>query len=256
MRKDISLNFDWMFKPDFKEEYIKNDYSLEGFTPVLIPHTVKELPFNNFNEKDYQFVSSYKKILILPEETKGQRLFLHFGAVMTTAEIYLNEEKIFVHEGGFTPFDVEITDYVSFESPNNLFVKVDSHEIKDVPPFGFVVDYLCYGGIYREVSLNIRPKNYIENIFIRTLEAPSLLESSMVIDLDIVMSDDTEKDYDLDIAIFNQGNSVLTKKITQKFAKRYRTQGTVDEIIRWDLDNPKLYDLQITVYENEVLIDQ
>lgn len=256
MRKDFGLNFDWMYKPDFKEEYIKNDFPLDEFTSIMIPHTNKEIPYNNFNEKDYQFVSSYKRILNIPEEAKNNRLFLHFGAIMTTAEVYLNEKKIFFHEGGFTPFDIEITDFVSYDTANYLFVKVDSHEIKDVPPFGFVVDYLCYGGIYREVSLNVRPMNYIENVFIRTLEAPSLSESSMVIDLDIVMSDDAEKEYDIDISIFDQGNRVLSKNINLKFSKRHRTNGTVDEIIRWDLDNPKLYDLQITVNSDNVILDQ
>jgi len=118
MRKETGFNFDWYYKPDFNEDFIKNDCSLEGFEQVMIPHTNKELPYNNFNEKDYQFISSYKKSFDLTEDLKGNRLFLRFGAVMTTAEIYLNEQKIMFHEGGFTPFEVEITNQVSFANTN------------------------------------------------------------------------------------------------------------------------------------------
>lgn len=256
MRRDISLNFDWMYKPEFQEDYIKNDYPMTDFIKVMLPHTNKELPYNNFNEKDYQFISSYKHSFSVPDEAREERIFLHFGAVMTVAEVYLNEELICVHEGGYTPFEVEITDKVSFDSENNLFVKVDSHEIKDIPPFGYVVDYLTYGGIYREVTLKIRPKNYIENLFVRTLEAPSLSENSMIIDIDVVLSDPEEKDYQIDITILDQNFPVQSKTISQKFGKSYRFQGQVDEITRWDIDNPKLYQVEIKVVSNQEFIDQ
>ena len=256
MRKDIGLNYEWFYKPDYHEDYLKNDASLEGFNQVMIPHTNMELPYNNFNEKDYQFISSYKKVLQIPEEAKGNRLFLNFGAVMTTAEVYLNEQKIAFHEGGFTPFDVEITDLVAYDTPNNLFVKVDSHEIKDIPPFGNVVDYLCYGGIYREVSLKIRPKLYIEHIHIRTLEAPSLAEDSMVIDVDLTLSDDKLDDYSIEVNIYDGSKKVLSNTVHANFGKTHRFQGQVDEIARWDIENPKLYQFEAILKIKDVELDK
>ena len=46
-----------------------------------------------------------------------------------------------------------------------LAVDVDSTERADIPPFGYEIDYLTFGGIYREVSLRIVPPTFIENIF-------------------------------------------------------------------------------------------
>ncbi len=256
MRQDIGLNFDWFYSPDFKETYLKNDASLDHFESVMLPHTNKVLPYNNFNEKDFQFVSSYKKNFTVPSEAKGNRLFLHFGAVMTVAEVYLNEQKIAVHEGGFTPFDVEITDVVVWDQPNYLFVKVDSREIKDVPPFGYVVDYLCYGGIYREVSLQIRPHLYIDHLFIRTLESPRLQESSMILDCSIALNQELEQDYRMEVTVFDNDKAVLTKTIEAIFAKEHRFSGEIDNIVRWQLDQPKLYSLELVLFNAQGEIDR
>ena len=55
---------------------------------------------------------------------------------------------------------------MKFGEENEITVKLDTRESLNIPPFGFVIDYLCYGGIYREVTLQIRESGYIENILI------------------------------------------------------------------------------------------
>lgn len=57
--------------------------------------------------------------------------------------------------GGYTPFTVELSDLLTYGEENTLLVRVDSTERTDFPPCGNVVDYLTYGGIYREVSLEV-----------------------------------------------------------------------------------------------------
>lgn len=54
------------------------------------------------------------------------------------------------------------------EKKNILVVKVDSREDLNIPPFGYVIDYMTYGGIYRDVYLDIKNKDHIEDIFYRT----------------------------------------------------------------------------------------
>src|SRR6185369_10932847 len=50
---------------------------------------------------------------------------------------------------------------------NVLVVELDSTERPDIPPFGGNIDYLTFGGIYRDVTLRIVPHSYLENIFAR-----------------------------------------------------------------------------------------
>jgi beta-galactosidase/beta-glucuronidase len=47
---------------------------------------------------------------------------------------------------------------------------VDSTERNDIPPFGYEIDYLTFGGIYREVNLRIVPALYIENMVARAVD--------------------------------------------------------------------------------------
>ena len=77
----------------------------------------------------------------------GRRLFLRFGAVNYLADVYLNGNKLGSHEGGFTPFQFEITGKVK-AGANALVVKVNNARHSDgLPGNGF--DWLNYGGITR-----------------------------------------------------------------------------------------------------------
>lgn len=140
-----SLNKHWLFAP---VPYAAKETHTE--TTVNIPHTVKELPIDYFDEKSYQFQSHYIKHFQLPAVTA--RSFIRFEGVMTYCRVTLNGHYLGEHKGGYTAFMFEVTEYVT-EGDNELLVEVDSTERSDVPPFGYTVDYLAYGGIYRDVDL-------------------------------------------------------------------------------------------------------
>ncbi len=91
----------------------------------------------------------------------GQRLFLHFGAVNYITDVYLNGKKIGSHEGGFTPFQFEITDKV-LQGNNTVIVKVDNSRYENgIPGKGY--DWLNYGGITRDVVLIKTGKTFISD---------------------------------------------------------------------------------------------
>jgi len=74
----------------------------------------------------------------------GKRLFLHFGAVNYFASIYLNGNLVGKHEGGFTPFQFEITDAVR-KGGNTVVVRANNQRLKDgIPGLGY--DWFNYGG--------------------------------------------------------------------------------------------------------------
>ena len=155
-----AINNNWKFSQDFKEEYLNN---ILNSKEIQIPHTVKELPFNYFNIKDYEMISTYQKILNY-KVNENERIYITFDGVMVSCKVYLNGVEIGEHFGGYTEFKFDLTDHFKSEEDNLLVVIVDSHEQKDVPPFGNVVDYLCYGGIYREVYIDIKPKINIDRL--------------------------------------------------------------------------------------------
>ena len=241
MRKFIDLNFNWKFTESFTEEMTKPSFDDSSFEKVDIPHTVKELPYNYFDEKSYQFISCYRKQFKLPSEAfqNERRIFINFAGAANYARVFLNGKFVGEHKDGYTPFRLEITEFCN-KSNNTLAVMIDSTERSDMPPFGNMVDYLCYGGIYREVSLEITEKTYIEDVFVKTPEA---LNPEKTVEADITFSDSAKGSYTVELL---DGEKCLKKRTAEFEGKVIRARMKVTGVELWDIDSPKLYTLRIS----------
>jgi len=165
----VYIDRDWKFSPTFREEYIK--IPMEDAETVTIPHTVAETPFHYFDENIYQMVSCYQRRMVIPEPWKGQTIFLTFDAVGHEADVYVNGEHVKHHRNGYTAFSIDISEVVRYGGDNLVTVKVNSREDINQPPFGFVIDYMTYGGIYRDVYLEVKSPVYMWDVFYQ----PSLM---------------------------------------------------------------------------------
>lgn len=106
----------------------------------------------------------YRRGFDLPR-IPGGRAFLRFGAVNYKADVFLNGAHVGFHEGGFTPFAIEVTGKLK-RGENSLIVAVDSaHDAASVPPPK--TDWDNYGGITRSVSLVVTPETFIDDAWIR-----------------------------------------------------------------------------------------
>jgi len=150
----------WMEpKPQKKTDFF--EYSFDGAPELNVPgdfnSQVCELAF-------YEGAVWYKKTATLFKK-KNTRQFLYFGAVNYSADVYLNEEKLGSHEGGFTPFQFEITDKIK-DGDNTIIVKANNRRLENgIPGLGF--DWLNYGGIIRDVKVIETPGTYIADYFIQ-----------------------------------------------------------------------------------------
>ncbi|MGX9219340.1 glycoside hydrolase family 2 protein [Massilia varians] len=95
----------------------------------------------------------------------GKRAFLRFEAVNYRAYVYLNGKEVGRHEGGFTPFVLEVTDALR-AGDNRLVVGVDStHDAQSIPTF--ITDWDLYGGITRPVRLITTPATFIDDAMVQ-----------------------------------------------------------------------------------------
>jgi len=163
----LSMNRTWRYSHKFVENGHAREFDDSGFDRVAIPHTNVKLPWHGFDEKTYEFVSLYRRRFKLPAEAKGKHVFVDFEGVMTASTVWINGVRLGEYKGGYTPFSFELTPHLDFDGENVLAVDVDSSERADIPPFGYEIDYLTFGGIYREVSLRVVPATFVENIFVR-----------------------------------------------------------------------------------------
>ncbi|MBC7847627.1 MAG: glycoside hydrolase family 2 [Flavobacterium sp.] len=146
-------------KPEKKTDF--SEYSFEGSLVLNVPADFNsQLSELNY----YEGIVWYKKTFTYPVKN-GKRLFLHFGAVNYKADVYLNGKLLGSHEGGFTPFQFEITNLVN-ASENSVVVRVNSKRLKDgIPGEGY--DWFNYGGITREVTIIETPMSFIEDYSIQ-----------------------------------------------------------------------------------------
>ena len=163
MGKKIFLNRDWKFWEKFQDDMIRK--KMEGGACVSIPHTCRETPFHYFDESTYQMISAYQRVFIPEDSWSNHVVLLTFEGVAHEADVYLNGEHVGASHTGYTAFTIDISRYLKYGEENLLTVKVNSNEDINQPPFGFVVDYMTYGGIYRDVYFTIENSVYIEDIF-------------------------------------------------------------------------------------------
>lgn len=178
MRTIIPLNDHWLFAAEVLDEQAPDS----AFETVTLPHTNVVLPHHNFDNREYQFISTYRKRFRLPEPRNGRRVFVDFEGVMIAATVFVNGQNVGTHGGGYVPFSFDITDALH-DGENLLTVQVDSTERPDIPPYGYVVDYLTFGGLYREVSLRLVAQCYIRDVFVRPIDV--LKEPRLEIDITI-----------------------------------------------------------------------
>ncbi len=161
----IKLNNDWEFVFHWSDGFGRGEGQAQ---PVRLPHTVKQMPLHCSDSTAYETVCGYRKKLNIPSDWEGKRLFLQFDGAGHIATVYLNGRQLAVHRCGYTAFRVEITDAVRYGGEDLLAVKLDCTENPSVPPFGFLIDYLTYGGLYRDVWLDLRPRQMIGELFVCT----------------------------------------------------------------------------------------
>ena len=177
-RSVLPMNRNWTYHPGRVEGAQHPEFDDSKFERVVVPHTNISLPWHSFDDTEYEFISTYRRRFKISPGTEGKRTFVDFEGVMTASTVWINGVRMGEYKGGFTPFSFEITEHVRRDGENVLVVEVDSTEREDIPPFGNEIDYLTFGGIYREVSLRIVPPTFIDNIFAQPVhvlsEAPSL----------------------------------------------------------------------------------
>lgn len=208
---------------------------------VKIPHTHAHMPSNYLDELAYQFKSVYRKHLSLAPRFKGERFFLTFDGVANSAKVYANDELIFHHEGGYTPFEVEIPC-----GEVEIKVEVDGSELAHIPPFGGVIDYLTYAGMYREVYLKRVSPVYIEDIFVRA-------SASKVLDVEVTLSSATSVDK-IEVLVCHE-LQVIRAIAAEVFDKKVQVNTIIEQAHLWELEHPYLYTLEVRLKKGEDLVD-
>jgi len=221
-------------KPEKKTDFF--EYSFDESPVMTVP--------GDFNSQMVEItylegIVWYKKEFVHTIKS-NKRVFIHFGAVNYVSDVYLNGKFIGSHEGGFTPFQFEITDKIQ-SGENALIVKVNNKRLKNgLPGLGF--DWFNYGGITRDVNLIETNNSYIEDYHIQlekysTNEVLGWVQLNGVNQPEILKIKIPELDIEYETLSNNEGFAEI------KFSSEFEL---------WSPENPKLYKVIVKSKKDEV----
>lgn len=200
----------------------------------------------------------YEKDFFVSKNLLDQRIVLRFGSVTHKATVYINGEQVTEHEGGFTPFEVEVNDFIVI-GKNRITVKVNNILDNTTLPVGIYeekkdengkvirkmhpnFDFFNYAGIHRPVKIYTTPKNYIKDIIITNNVMKN--NAKIIIDVEVEGKFDQLKVIILD----KEGNEI-------SYGIGNRTEIIIEKPKLWEPMNPYLYTARIELYQNNELMD-
>jgi beta-glucuronidase len=257
-RKTISLDGEWkMIVDPYESGFYDYRYqpSANGYFKNAKPKNKSELIEYDFDKSAslkvpgdwntqsdqlffYEGTVWYKKSFDYQRQG-NTRLFVYFGAANYFADVYLNGEKIGQHEGGFTPFNFEITRLVR-DTGNFLVVKVDNKRRRDAVPT-LMTDWWNYGGLTRNVKLVETPATFVHDYFIQLRKGTRNRVSGWV-----KLNGDKR----------NQVRVVIPEAgINRSFTADANGFAAIDfnaDLKLWSPEDPKLYDVSIEAEGDQV----
>ncbi len=264
----IYWNRDWQFIKGFEASYLEPQASatVQGAERVELPHTVQEVPLHYFDESLYQGIFTYRKVFQPEADWQGKRVLLTIEAAGHSAFVYLNGKLLNEHHCGYTAFQTDLSQALNYAEENALVVKVDSTESQNIPPFGKVIDYMTFGGLYREVYLEVKEQDYIADVYAMTIPALQWkLQSEITLQLHgekIILNVKNLPDFQEKLS--QKGlmirQTLLWTKEEEASSSAYLLDQNVlehsfEEIHVWDVEHPFLYTLRTELYRDGDCLD-
>ena len=261
-----TINDNWKFIPNEISNAEKREFDDKNWEKVSVPHTWNaEDTFDD--EVGYRRGASwYRRELNLNQSLKNRKIFLYFEAVNQTAEVFVNGKFLGKHIGGYSAFAFEITDFVEFDKPNLIAVKVDNTLLKDIAPLD--ADFNMYGGIYRDVWLITTDETHFKVTDFASsgvrIETPQVSENSANVKISgtIVNSSANAKEIEIISTIFDNENRQIDSassklKINQKTETNFeQTSKQIKNPRLWSPDEPNLYRVETVIRENGKVLDE
>ncbi|WP_302369236.1 glycoside hydrolase family 2 protein [Bacteroides clarus] len=251
-RISILLDKGWGYKP------ITDNKKDAPLIPVTIPHTWNaryQVGTTKYNRE----LMVYKRNVIIGEEMKNKRLFLYFEGVNSVADVFVNNQTVGQHLGGYTAFCFEITDYVRI-GDNVLEVWANNAYRTDVLPISG--DFNVYGGIHRPCSLIVTEKNCISPVFYASpgvfIHQKSITSEKAVFTVETILSlKESKRALRLCTKVCDTTGKVIAKDVVNVTGERVEQPMHILKPILWNgKENPYLYDVIVELYDGGKLVDR
>jgi len=281
----INLNGEWDFGFDdanigLKERWYKKG-NLKNFDRKITVPFCFQSKLSGIEDNSFHEVIWYRRVFEIPKQFKNKKVLLHFGAVDYKCLMYLNDEYVGSHEGGYIGFSLDVTNFL--EDTNVLVVRVEDPSRDLEIPRGkqfwkSEIESIFYprvSGIWQTVWLeSLSPEFQIDDLKI----TPNIDKSEVMVEINIngigfselylfieilfnnrtIAQDNINLDFIGKIGqrknkkVVKERIEMYNKKMFDENPTRFKFKVTIPEnlMFLWDTDNPNLYDLSLKI-QNE-----
>ena len=253
----MAMRLDGMWKFHLDEEGRGNESGWNAGIPgnemIPVPASFQDF-YTDKETREFTGDMWYETDIVIPDAMRGKSVFLRFGAATHRAEVFLNGKKVGGHEGGFLPFLIDITETAVYGMMNRIVVKVNNELNETNIPCGRTItlrngrkmtkpyfDFYNYSGLQRSVYLLSIPKRSIFDV-----------------DLDYSV---TGQDAEIRYEIKTSGDGDVRIELIDETGVRAATaEGrkgsiTLKDAHLWQVRNPYLYTMRITLSDGGIVID-
>lgn len=273
----------WKFKLGDDKNAFKKSFNDASWLDITIPHdfnggidgvndNVFQGRFDFDNDPDkrlmYKGPAWYRTTFTVDQNHSGKKVFLEFEAVSLEAHVYVNGKLAGKHIGGYTAFEIDVTDFIKLGVENTLAVKADNSNNKAIAPwmadeknsFPFSFDYAIYGGIYRDVWVKITDPIKIDKV----LNTPVIGgQAPAVLSVETFVKNYTKKAQEVSLAtklLDPDGKEVASMNTTKTIEAGSelvfkQNASRLGKVALWSTQNPNLYKVVSSISYNGNVVD-
>lgn len=259
----ISLDGEWEIIFDHNNSGIKDNWYLskvfeqQNVSKIAVPSCWEEF------EKDYEGAGIYRKKFDIPENWEDKMIQLNFQAVNYKAEVWINDQVVGFHEGGYTPFSFRVDKLIKAGAENTLVVRVVSPIIltdkyidglgrQEVPMWRGAIT----GGIWQSVSIEAKGSLVLQDVFLE----PDIDNKTAKFNIEIDNIEIQSESPELKIEIYSKEDELVASHIEEieilPGINQVNRELKIKEAKYWSPKDPYLYQAKVTIVKNGSSSDQ
>ena len=245
-----------------------------GWEVVSTPHTVELLPAEGSGGRNYQGVAWYRKHFVMPKDTKGKDVTLHFEAIMGKQKFYVNGKEVKENLGGYLPTTISLTE-AGVQPGDTCVVAVmaDNSDDKSFPPGKpqHSLDFAYHGGIYRDVWMIAKsPVAITDAVEARRVAGGGVFvhfdnvsdkSADVIVNTDVANNGDKARKVTVETSLISPEGQLIRKLDSSAITLKPGENKTVEQTFNvknpqlWEPDRPTLYRVESRIKEGKETVD-
>jgi beta-galactosidase len=272
-RQVYNFNNGWRFMRGDVKDAEKTTFDDSSWELVAVPHTVELMPAEASGCRNYQGIAWYRKRFVVPTNTNGKDVLVHFEAIMGKQKMYFNSKLVKENTGGYLPINLDLTALGAQAGDTCLLaIMADNSNDKTYPPGKpqFTLDFAYHGGIYRDMWMICKNKVAITDaieackvagggVFVH-YDNISSKNVDVFIETELKNNDTKSKSIQLETTLTDKSGKFV-KKISSRISLKPQESKTVNQKLSvqnpqlWSPETPDLYQVSLLVKEGKKALD-